>query len=265
MNLETTLFFTGLALEFGFLILLISKRTFRTLPVFCTYILWSFISDIGQYWLVQRFPELDQRIFLTQALIGSVFIFGVLIELSMSVLSPVRSSLPRGAIIAVGIIIALVCAATWPFAKSPGFDQLRFAASRYIIHLQMTFSAVLILFFLALAACSQWLSIGWRDRELQIATGFGFYSLASLSAALYHMNQAVGSATLGQQYHLVDLMVVASYICSLVYWVACFAHEVPERREFTPQMESFLLALAGSARSTRMALTDTRDSRTGKR
>lgn len=265
MNLDSTLFFTGLVVEFGFLVLLGFKRAFRTLPLFCAYILWSFISDISQYGLVQRFPDLDQRIFLAQALIGFCFLFGVLIELSMSVLRPVRSSLPRGLIIAVAIIIALICAAIWPFTRSPGFDQFKFAASRYIIHLQLTFSVVLILLFLALAACSQWLSIGWRDRELQIATGFGFYSLASLSASLYHMYQAVGNTALDQQYHLVDLMVAASYACSLIYWVVCFAHEVPERREFTPQMESFLLALAGSARSTRMTLSDTRGSKTGSR
>jgi hypothetical protein len=267
VNLDSMLFFTGLVVEFGFLVLLIHKRTFRTLPVFCAYILWSLISDVGQYCLVQRFPEYDLHIYLVQALMGSIFMFGVLIELSMSVLRPVRSSLPRGVVVAVGIIIALVCAAIWPFTKSPGFDQLKFAASRSIVHLQMTFSAVLILFFLALTACSQWLSIGWRDRELQIATGFGLYSLVSLSASLYHMNQAVGAAALDQQYHyhLVDLMVVASYICSLTYWIVCFAQEVPERREFTPQMESFLLALAGTARTTRMALSDSHGSKTGRR
>jgi hypothetical protein len=51
---------------------------------------------------------------------------------------------------------------------------------------------------------------------------------------------------------------VASYICSLLYWVFSFAQKEAERREFTPQMRSFLLAAAGAARTTRVALNDSR-------
>ena len=165
--------------------------------------------------------------------------------------------LPRGAIVGVAVLIALVCAAIWPFAKAPGFEQLQVPQSRMIFHLQMTFSAVRILFFLGLAACSQWLSIGWRDRELQIATGFGFFSLVSLSAAFYHLSQSVGSP----QYHTVDLMVAASYDFSIAYWIVSFAQEVPERRQFTPEMQSFLLAVAGGARNARISFTNSSDSK----
>jgi hypothetical protein len=107
------------------------------------------------------------------------------------------------------------------------------------------------LFFLLLAGCSQLLSIGWRDRELQIATGLGFYSLVSLAVWMNHASQ-----TYGPQYHLLDQVVAVSYVCSLVYWVVCFATKEAARREFTPQMQSLLLAMAGTARTTRVALTD---------
>ena len=62
--------------------------------------------------------------------------------------------------------------------------------------------------------------------------------------------------TYGTQYHLLDQAVAVSYVCSLAYWVVSFATKEAERREFTPQMQSLLLAMAGTARSTRMALTD---------
>jgi hypothetical protein len=263
VNLDTKLFLAGIAAEVAFLVLLIFKQSFRSFPIFSSYVIWSLFSDIGGFFLLRAYPSQDQNIYLTIAIIDSIFVFVVLVELSMSVLRPVRSSLPRGAVVAVGIIIALVFAAIWPFAKTPGINQLT-EAGRLLIHLQLTTSALRILFFLALAAGSQWLSIGWRDRELQIATGFGFYSLASLAGSLFHMNQAVGNSALGMQYHVVDLMVTAAYDCSLVYWIVCFAHEVPERREFSPQMANFLLALAGSARSTRIALTDAGESKAGR-
>jgi hypothetical protein len=60
---------------------------------------------------------------------------------------------------------------------------------------------------------------------------------------------------------MVELMVTACYDCSIVYWIVSFAQEVPERREFTPQMQSFLLAVAGSARSTRVALTNSSETK----
>jgi hypothetical protein len=45
-------------------------------------------------------------------------------------------------------------------------------------------------------------------------------------------------------------------MCSLAYWGVCFATKEAERREFTPQMQSLLLAMAGTARSTRIALAE---------
>ena len=51
---------------------------------------------------------------------------------------------------------------------------------------------------------------------------------------------------------------VASYVCSLLYWAYCFAQQEAARREFTPQMQNFLLAVAGTARSSRVSLSRSR-------
>jgi hypothetical protein len=251
VTVDTGLFLAGLGAEAIFAGLLIHRRVFRVLPLFSSYIFWSLVNDAGGFYLLQRFPAYAVDIYFAATILDSVFVFLVLVELSMSVLRPVRSMLPRKTIPAVAIFIVLMCAAIWPLTTSPGIEHLHMQ-SRMIVHLKMTFSAVRILFFLALAVCSQWLSIGWRDRELQVATGMGFFSLASLCETFYRLNHGVGT----QEYHLVELMLSASYACSIVYWIVSFAHEVPERREFTPQMQNFLLAVAGSARSTRLAMTD---------
>ena len=70
--------------------------------------------------------------------------------------------------------------------------------------------------------------------------------------------------TESQVYHL-NQLVVAGFLCSLLYWLVSFAQKEAERREFTPQMQNFLLAVAGAARSTRVALTDSRSGEAGKR
>jgi hypothetical protein len=126
--------------------------------------------------------------------------------------------------------------------------------------MQQTTSILRILAFLLLAGCSQLLSIGWRDRELQIATGLGFFSIVSLAVEMIRSHLAMGP-----QFRHLNRFVVAGSVCSSLYWVVCFAQKEAERREFTPQMEHFLLAVAGSARSTRMALGDATSAKRRKR
>jgi hypothetical protein len=254
--LDTALQFAGFIAEAVIIGLLLYRRTYRTLPLFSVYLIWSFVSDLGGYLLINRFPTGAASIYLTSVIIDSVFMLCVLVEVSMSVLKPIRAWLPRWAIFAVTILIGLCGLAVWHFIKFPGFERLKAEhAFQVLAHLQLTVSAVRILFFLILASLSQLLSIGWRDREFQIASGFGFYSIVSLSVALLHMNLGAGTPELNHQYHQLDAAVAASYVCSLFYWIVCFAQKVPERREFTPKMQNFLLAVAGNARATRLAMT----------
>jgi hypothetical protein len=251
VTLEHTLWLAGVGAELSALAVVLYRRTFRTFPVFCIYLAWGLISDVGQFYAslhVSRSSYL--LIYVVAMAIDSLFQFGVLLEVSQSVLRPMAKLLPRWTPVAVGVLIILICAAIWPFAKSPGFSGFSLEG-RLLIHLQQTFSILRILFFLALAGFSQLLSIGWRDRELQIATGLGFYSMVSIAVAVLHTHQAAGP-----QYHLLDQIMASSYLCSLLYWVYCFAQQEAARREFTPQMQNFLLAVAGTARTTRIALAD---------
>jgi hypothetical protein len=125
------------------------------------------------------------------------------------------------------------------------------------VQLQQTTSILRVLFFLVLAGGSQLLSIGWRDRELQVATGLGIYSIVSLTVAVLETHQTIAS-----QYQNLVRFETASYFCCLAYWAFSFAQKEAERREFTPQMQNFLLAVAGAARSTRVSLTESRTDRT---
>jgi hypothetical protein len=252
---DSSLWMAGAAAEALVLLLLIRRRVYTTLPVFTFYMAWSLISDLGQYAASNYYPASFVQIYVISLAIDSLFQFGVLFELSRSVLRPMAKMLPRWTPIALALLIALICAIIWPFANSPEFSRFT-GEGRLLVHLQQSFSILRILFFLALAGCSQLFSIGWRDRELQIATGLGFYSMVSLSVSVLHTHQVRGP-----QYHLLDQIVSVSYICSLLYWAFCFVQQEAERREFTPQMQNFLLAMAGTARTTRMTLTDSASER----
>ena len=259
VSLDSTLWIVGMVAEAAVIALLFYRRAWRTFPFFCIYMVWGLVSDLGNY-AIQRFaPSSFTTTYLIGLVLDSALQFGVLVELAWSILRPVRASLPKIALLVVGALIVAVGAAIWPFAGIHNLARLP-PQWRTLVHVQQTASILRILFFLALAGCSQLLSIGWRDRELQVASGLGFYSLVSLAVEIVHSHQAMG-----QQYRYLNQFVVASYLCSLLYWIFSFATKEAERREFTPQMQGFLLAVAGTARTARIALVDSAAAKSRKR
>lgn len=237
--------------------LLFARHIWRTLPVFCAYCVWDAAGNVGLYFALGHFKsDTFFHIYFAHAILDSAFMFCVLVELAWSVLRPVRASLPRSSLVLLGVLILVAGAAIWPFAALPGFAQSTTREGLIFIQLQQTTSIVRILVFLVLAGGSQLLSIGWRDRELQIATGFGLFSFVSLTVAVLQTHQ-----TTAAQYTRYDRIVAASYLLCLLYWVVSFAQKEAERKEFTPQMRNFLLAAAGAARSTRISMTDDKSSK----
>lgn len=248
MSLDVVLTFTSIGTEIALVILLLRKHTFKAFPIFCAYLVWDILDNVALYSIFRLHPASYFLAYLTVLAIDSVFMFSVLVELAWSVLRPLRSAMPRRTLVAVGVLMAIACAAIWPFVHSIAYSHYG-PQSRLLLHLQQTVAIMRILFFLVLTACSQLLSINWRDREMQIATGLGFYSLVGVAVSMLQAGLVASPL-----YNDLTLLAATSYIFSLIYWLASFSKEVAPRREFTPQMQSFLLAMAGAARSTRISL-----------
>ncbi|MGD0786953.1 MAG: hypothetical protein ABR898_03140 [Terracidiphilus sp.] len=259
VSLDNILWFAGIVAEAAVVWLLLYKRVWRTLPVFCVYCAWALLSDAGNYLIHSFFLSSYLTAYFAETVVDSILEFGILVELAWSVLRPVRASLPRSALLVVAVLIAVAGAAIWPFAGIQGLSSFS-AVWRSLVHVQQTASILRILFFLLLAGGSQFLSIGWRDRELQVATGLGFYSIVSVAVAALHSRQAMG-----QDYRYLNRFAAVSYLCSLFYWVVSFAQQEAKRREFSPQMRSALLAVAGTARANRIALEESGSAKAGKR
>jgi len=247
MNLENQLLLGYIIAEAVFICLLVYRRAFRLLPIFAVYCCWDLAINIATFPISHYFPNRYMLFYVVDTALDSALQFCVLVELAWSVLRPIRSSLPRRTLLMIPGALLILGAAIWPFS---GLHQLVDEPSGLLLlHLLQTVSVLRILFFLALAGCSQFLSLSWRDRELQIITGLGIYSTMSLAIAVYRTHQAAG-----YQNKTLNEIVVASYICSLVYWVVCYSQREQERKEFTPQMQNLLLAMAGVARADREAL-----------
>jgi len=259
MSLDNALWFAGMMTEAAVVGLLLYRRVWRILPVFCLYCSWDLLGNAGLFAAVRLPPASYLTAYLAETVVDSILEFGVLVELAWSVLRPFRASLPRGSPAVIGGIVAVLGAAIWPFAAIPGFGNLP-PELHLLMRLEQTTAILRVLLFLALAGCSQLLSIDWRDRELQVATGLGFYSLVSLVVAMLHTHQKMGPV-----YNHLEQVVVASSLCSLLYWVFSFAQQEPERREFSPQVRSVLLAVAGAVRTNRIELEESGSAKARKR
>lgn len=261
MNPDTILWLSGLVAEAVVVALCIRGKLYKVTPVFCAYLAWSFFGDILFFVLTRQFPSKSFKLYVGEMIVDSIFQFCVLVELEWAVLRPIRASLPKYSIVILAVLVIVLGAVIWPLAGWTLPPKLSPTGTFYV-HLQQTIAALRVVFFIAMAGFSQLLSIGWRNRELQIATGLGFFSMCSLDISLIHTHQTVLIQAANQAqvpnpyYHLLDQIGAASYICSLLYWVVSFAQQEQERQEFTPQMRSFLLAVAGAARSTRVALAE---------
>ena len=260
MDRESIILVSGMAAEAIIILLLVKGRVLRTFPIFFIYLCWSLFSDLLMYCIrVAATPEIYFRVYQVQLVLDSALIFALLVEVAWSVLRPIRNSLPKYSWIGIAVLVAVGGVILWPIAGLAAPGNLE-PQGLDLFRLQQTPAILRAVFFLALAAFSQVLSIGWRDRELQIATGLGFYSIISLAVTVAHTHQAVGAG-----YHWLDELGGISYLAALVYWVYSFATQPAERREFSPQMQSMLLAVAGAARTTRVALTDSASDKHGKR
>jgi hypothetical protein len=250
-RLDLFLWFSVLAMEIAVAVSLVRGRIYRLLPVFSLYLIWTIVSDAISIPITVWHPSLYLQCYLIEMPLDCALQFVVLVELAWSALRPARSLLPRWTPAMIAFLIFVVGAAVWPLA---GFTQLHGIThySLLLLRIQHTVSILRILFFVALAAGSQLLSLGWRDRELQVATGLGFYSLARLLGDLIQAQMTVAA-----QYHYIDQFVAVCYLASLVYWAISFAQQEAPRHEFSPQMESFLLKVSGAARANRMALEKT--------
>ena len=249
-NLDNLLWLLALIAEAVAVGILFYRRAWQTFPLFCAYCTWDLVSSGAMVFVLKYLPHSYPTLYLIQTVISSALEFCVLVELTWAVLRPMRNQLSRATPFVLALVILLVGAAIWPFDALQLFSA-QAPAIRGIMHVQQTASILRVLIFLLLASTSQFLSIGWRDRELQVATGLGFYSLVSLGISMLQAHQSSY-----EQYTRLNRIFIASYIASCLYWAFSFAQKEAERRAFTPQMQSLLLAVAGAARSNREALGD---------
>ncbi len=225
-----------------------SKRAWAGRSIFFAYIVWSLLSDIVFLYLDATNRNVTLTPYIVELAIDSALQFCVIAEIAWSTIKPLRNSLPKGLVFFLPLLLLAIAALCWPFATLVVPTHLRAHGYASLV-LNQTVAILRIAFFLLLASFSQFFSIGWRDREMQIASGLGFYAAISLVVAIIHSHGMVGP-----QYHWLDLVTSFGYLGTLAYWVVSFAQKEPEARKISPQMVRFLVSIGGTVQAERLAL-----------
>ena len=187
--------------------------------------------------------------FEVEAYFDSIFQYLVLVELAWSILRPIQRLLPKWSLLGISIVVAVAFVMAWPVSAIRETSEVP-RNLLVALHAQRSFAILRILFFISLACCSRFLQIGLQDRELQVATGLGFYSVVSLAGTMVHSYQSYG-----RLYFYVEVAIGYSYFLSLLYWCYSFAQQDAARREMTPEMRRILLGIADALRNQRERLS----------
>jgi hypothetical protein len=157
---------------------------------------------------------------------------------------PVHTSLPHGSVRA--FITAVVLALLGGVLLAYHFGNTGNKIQDIKAPLDLMVGLLRMLIFAATAGFAQLLGIGWRNKVLQLATGLSFYSAVDLIVSL------VGRYS-GDSRDLEAIRMIAITL-ELGFFVWVFTTKEVRRREFSPQMEQFLVTLAGRAKLARTAI-----------
>jgi hypothetical protein len=235
----------GFVAEVALFVVLLVRRQYKIFPIFTLYIAFNVLYDIGIGTVAVAYsPHIGRLLALGLMPLEYLLELGVLLEIAWNVLRPVHLSLPKGSlrVFAASVALALLCGTLLAWH----LDNTGNKVQDYKGPLDLTFGLLRMLVFVATAAFAQLLGIGWKNKVLQLATALSFYSAVDLIVSLVERYSG-GSNGLEQ-------IRSVAFTLELGFLVWAFTTKEVLRREFNPQMEQFLVTLAGRARLARTAL-----------
>jgi hypothetical protein len=235
----------GLLAEIALLVVLLVRRQYRIFPVFTLYVAFGLLCDVGVSALVIAYSrDLGRSVALGLLPFQYLLELGVLLEIAWNVLRPVHISLPKGSIrVFLGLVVLSLLGGTMlAFHFQNTGNKLQDLKGP----LDLTVGLLRMLIFVATAGFAQLLGIGWKNKVLQLATALSFYSAVDLIVSVVQRYS-------GGSNDLEHIRGVA-FTLEISFLVWAFTTKDVRRREFSPQMEQFLVTLAGRAKHARTVL-----------
>lgn len=219
-SIDVTLWLVAAVLEGVLLALVLWRRIYRTLPVFCGFLVWCLVSDAGMA-AVRLLPHAYLPATLVNITVDGLFQLAILAELGKAVVRHNRVSPPSRVILILLTMLAALLALSLNQWKVPsGWPVLNLI---YIVLLQFL-AALRLVFLLTLVWWSSLLKLHWQTRELRIITGLGLYILVTFVVVVLHTHNMLSA-----QYHWLDQLLVASYLWALCLWILASTTKVAEQ------------------------------------
>jgi hypothetical protein len=236
---------TVLLAEVSLFVVLLVRRQYKTFPVFTICIGFNLLNDVIVGILVAATSR-HIALSVAFALLPLQYLVDlcVLLEISWNVLRPVYTSLPKGSVTVFASAVVLAVLGGVLLAYHLGDTGNRMQDIKAPLDLMVGLLRMLI--FAATAGFSQLLGIGWRNKVLQLATGLSFYSAVDLIVSLLARYAGYTGG--------LEATREVAYAIELAFFMWVFTTKEVRRREFSPQMEQFLVTLAGRAKLARTAL-----------
>jgi hypothetical protein len=235
----------ALIAEIALFATLLVRRQYKIFPIFALYMGVELVSDLSIGALIVLYPIHVARS-LAFGLLPLQYLLelGILFEIAWNVLRPVHASLPQGSIRAFVAAVSLALLGgillAWHFGNTGhNVEDVK-------VPLDLMVGLLRMVIFVATAGFAQLLGIGWKNKVLQLATALSFYSAVNLVVSLVERYS-------GRSPEL-DGLTTAAFLLELVFLLYAFTTKDVERREFSPQMEQFLVTLAGRAKHARTVL-----------
>ena len=251
--------FASIAAEIALVLTLIYKRQYLAFPAFLAWILFSALSDGPLYWIAHHDASFHiyQRAYVVSSAIDYMLQLGVLLEIASAVLRPSRRSFSSRtlAILLTVAVIGVVAICYWAFrsvSHGTAFD----AIGAKLLKVNFFFAYLRLVVFALIAGFSQMLGITWKNHVIRLAGGLAFYSAVSvvIQLTISHLNRSEPYSYLSE-FYLLNRIQITSYIAALAFWIWSFVQKDAPRKEFTPQMQHFLVSISETAKRSRLGLT----------
>lgn len=249
-SIDGVLWGVSLAGQLLLLAVLIKQRLYRTFPIFCAFIAYSCLSDIGLFFLYSHTSQVTAyRTYSMSVGVDILLQIGILLEIGRNVVNPVKRSLPPVSLYIFGAMLVAAAGITFLLARhSAPAEADRWA--QLFMHISFAVAILRLLIFSVIAGFSQMLGIGWKNHVLQIATGLLGYSIVVLLVELLHRFTGLKDETL---FHLHDQFRIISWCMVLGYWSYSLSRVEAPRKDFSPKMAEFLISMSEVARNNRTA------------
>lgn len=259
VSLENDLWLAGVVGELLLLAVLLLRRSYRSFPVFSAYVAWLLISDpllLVLYWHYGVAGTVYSHTYFTFNCIQYCIELAVLFEIAENVLRPAKNLVQKKALAGIGIFILLGALVAFLIAAELNASTL--AHSRIFQVTNATMAMLRLAVFVLIAGFSQLLGLNWKNHVLQLTSGLAFYAVVTLIVELGHSHLRAGP-DYSYNYYALEHLRVGGYLCTLYFWCYAFAKKEAPRKEFSPQMVSFLVSLSGSTKRQRAVLARSRD------